>query len=384
MNHVRRLTLTALGLALAQVLLVWSPPPASAAPPANAVPPTLSGTPEVGRTLTVDPGTWTGGVASYRYVWLRDGKVIRTTTSPSRQLNRADQWHRVSVRVIARNADGSARRTTSSVYVRMPTFRLKVKPVVVGQRRWDHRLTASHGRWTPEPATYRYRWYRGNDPIPGATGKSYLLRPADYGRRINVRVAAVRSGWKTAHAFSGFTSRIGHRVPVRKTFTYRIETRGRITTSLSTFVRQAQQTFDHPRGWRSAGYRFRRVSKGGQFSLVLSEASWLPRFSSGCSAMWSCRVGRYVIINQDRWKWASPAWNAAGRSRRDYRHMVVNHETGHWLGHGHAGCGGKGQPAPVMAQQSKGRGGCTFNPFPLPRERWTDRRHALEVRVDAG
>src|SRR5690606_13219636 len=106
-----------------------------------------------------------------------------------------------------------------------------------------------------------------------------------------------------------------------KTFTYRIETRGRITTSLSTFVRQAQQTFDHPRGWRSAGYRFRRVSKGGQFSLVLSEASWLPRFSSGCSAMWSCRVGRYVIINQDRWKWASPAWNAAGRSRRDYRHM---------------------------------------------------------------
>ena len=49
--------------------------------------------------------------------------------------------------------------------------------------------------------------------------------------------------------------------------------------------------------------------------------------------------------------------------------MVVNHETGHWLGHGHLGCPGPG-PAPVMMQQSKGRGACSFNPWPLPFERW--------------
>ena len=62
-------------------------------------------------------------------------------------------------------------------------------------------------------------------------------------------------------------------------------------------------------------------------------------------------------------------WNAARRSLRDYRHLVVNHETGHWLGHGHRGCAGSG-PAPVMMQQSTGTGGCTFNPWPLPSERW--------------
>ena len=114
--------------------------------------------------------------------------------------------------------------------------------------------------------------------------------------------------------------------------------------------------------------QFRRVPRGGDFTLVLSEASLVPSFSSSCSATWSCRVGRYVIINQERWSHASPAWNAARRSLRDYRHMVVNHETGHWLGRGHAGCPGSG-PAPVMMQQSTGTGGCSFNPWPLPRER---------------
>ena len=97
---------------------------------------------------------------------------------------------------------------------------------------------------------------------------------------------------------------------------------------------------------------------------MLSQASLLPSFSRVCSSMYSCRVGRFVIINQERWKHASPAWNRARRSLRDYRHMVVNHETGHWLGKGHASCPRRGAPAPVMMQQSKGTDGCRFNPWP--------------------
>ena len=111
-----------------------------------------------------------------------------------------------------------------------------------------------------------------------------------------------------------------------------------------------------------------RVRRGGDFTLVLAAAGAVPSFAAGCSAQWSCRVGRYVVINQERWKHASPAWNAAGRSLRDYRHMVINHETGHWLGHGHASCPGRGALAPVMQTQSKGLDGCRPNPFPVASE----------------
>jgi hypothetical protein len=120
-------------------------------------------------------------------------------------------------------------------------------------------------------------------------------------------------------------------VPVSRRVTYSVRTRGRVTSSMKVFRRQAQQTFDDPRGWRAAGVQFRRVRRGGDFTLVLAAARTLPSFSPGCSVRWSCRVGRHVVVNQLRWNRASPAWNRAGRSRRDYRHLVVNHETGHWL-----------------------------------------------------
>ena len=157
----------------------------------------------------------------------------------------------------------------------------------------------------------------------------------------------------------------GYAIAVRRRVTYSVITRGAITASLEVFRRQAQETYDDPRGWRAGGVEFRRVRRGGDFTLVLAAARAVPTFSSTCSSTWSCRVGRYVIINQERWQHASPAWDAAGRSLRDYRHLVVNHETGHWLGRGHASCPAGGGPAPVMMQQSKGTGGCRFNPWPL-------------------
>lgn len=152
------------------------------------------------------------------------------------------------------------------------------------------------------------------------------------------------------------------------TVTYSVSTKGSIVADMNEFRQQANATFNDARGWARMGVFFQEVPTGGQFTLVLSEASQLPSYSSGCSSEYSCNVGRYVVINQDRWLGATSPWNAAGGSLRDYRHMVINHETGHWLGHGHRSCGGPGQAAPVMQQQSIDLQGCTFNPWPTASE----------------
>jgi hypothetical protein len=75
-----------------------------------------------------------------------------------------------------------------------------------------------------------------------------------------------------------------------------------------------------------------------------------------------------VVINNDRWLYASTAWNNQGGSLEEYRSMVINHETGHWLGFNHSYCPGTGQPAPVMQQQSIDLQGCVFNPWPTATE----------------
>lgn len=156
-----------------------------------------------------------------------------------------------------------------------------------------------------------------------------------------------------------------------RTVTYDVSTKGAISANFAEFRAQANATLNDGRGWSRLGVTFQEVASGGAFTLVLSEASQVTSFSSGCGVDYSCRVGRYVIINQDRWQGATPSWNSAGGSLRDYRHMVINHETGHWLGHGHSNCSAVGQPAQVMQQQSIDLQGCAFNAWPTSSELWS-------------
>lgn len=151
--------------------------------------------------------------------------------------------------------------------------------------------------------------------------------------------------------------------------TYMVAQKGTLSADFDEFTSQVNQTLNSPLGWSRLGLRFVRVESGGQFTIWLSEASQVPSFSpGGCDAIVSCRVGNNVVINETRWLNGSDAWNAAGGSLRDYRHMVVNHETGHWLGHGHEYCSAAGQPASVMQQQTIDMQGCAPNSWPLQHE----------------
>ena len=358
---------------LAGVLL--APVAVSAAEPVtNTSPPALSGTPAYRSTLRTSPGTWDVADPTYSYQWLRDGTPIGGATEGSYRPVLRDIGTRVSVLVTASKegyADGSA--TSADVLVRRATLRMTERPAISGIRRYLRTLTASSGDWRPAVDRVKFRWLRNGRAIAGATGRHYRLSHLDVGKRISVRVTATRDGYRTARVNARRTKAIGHRVALRRTVYYHVETRGRITASLADFRRLAHASLNDPRGWRTTGIAFKEVRSGGSMTLVLAEASRVPVFSSVCSSDWSCRVGRYVIINQKRWRFASPAWNRYGGSLRGYRHMVVNHETGHWLGHGHRSCPASGALAPVMQQQSISLGGCRFNPFPTRREWFTPR-----------
>ena len=154
------------------------------------------------------------------------------------------------------------------------------------------------------------------------------------------------------------------------TYTYDIAVKGTVRSDVAEFARHAAGTLADPRGWSLGGsVKFVEVSGGGDFTLWLAEASAMTSFSSDCSAEYSCRVGRDVVINDDRWAGGSPKLYM---SVDDYRHMVVTHEVGHWLGMSHDSCPGAGQPAFVMQQQSKGGdflGACLPNAWPRAEER---------------
>lgn len=320
--------------------------------------------------VVADPGEWSPEDVTLGYQWYVGGVPVPDATGTEFRPQLEDIGKKLVLEVTAtREGLEPVTALSSERKIRKGLLDIVERPRIDGKRRYDHTLTATPGVWERTPDRVRYQWFRGDDRITGATGRRHHLGLADFGERMLVMVTVRKEGFVPASWTSTRTRPVMHRVPARHTVTYHVETRGHITADLGVFRRQAQQTFDDPRGWRGAGVAFRRVRSGGDFTLVLSEASHVPGFSSGCSSEWSCRVGRYVIINQMRWLNASPMWREAGRSTRDYRHMVVNHETGHWLGHGHRTCPSSGALAPVMQQQSKGLAGCRPNPWPTARER---------------
>ena len=150
-------------------------------------------------------------------------------------------------------------------------------------------------------------------------------------------------------------------------FTYSVGTRGEVTSNFGEFSAIVRSTLDNDLGWSLGGrVSFVPVESDADLRMLLASPAAADRTARVCSDRYSCRVGRDVLINDDNWANATPAWPGP---LHDYRHMVINHEVGHWLGFHHRDCPAGGRLAPIMQQQSIEVAPCRWNHLPLPSER---------------
>ena len=164
-----------------------------------------------------------------------------------------------------------------------------------------------------------------------------------------------------------------HEINGEKIIYYKTLTWGSIVADFSDFRGKVSETLNDARGWVRAGLKFIEVKSGQDLNIILSDAASLEA-TAGCSGELSCTTwNNEVIINDERWREGTEASRGAGMATRDYQHMVVNHEVGHWLGHyNHETSCPNGGLAPIMLQQSTGLRGCdAFNAWPLDFELWT-------------
>lgn len=164
--------------------------------PANTVAPSISGTAQVGETLTASAGTWTGvPTPSYSYQWKRDGNSIGGATNSTYQLVAADYGAVITVTVTATNSEGSSSETsagTSAVAGLAPVN--TAAPVISGTPKVGESLSVTTGTWTGVPTpSISYQWTRDESDISGATGSTYTLIEDDEDAMIGCRVTATNA-----------------------------------------------------------------------------------------------------------------------------------------------------------------------------------------------
>jgi hypothetical protein len=177
-----------------------------------------------------------------------------------------------------------------------------------------------------------------------------------------------QSGEGTFRRATGSAKRVGSGRVLR----YRVEVERGLEQQPGDFAKWVDRILADQRGWTAGGqWGFQRPASGSvDFIVRLASPDTVDRicgqYGLNTRGEVSCRGGENVVINVKRWLLAIPAYQG---NVDMYRHLVVNHEVGHFLGRRHVTCPGKGRPAPVMQQQIYGMGGCVPNGWPFPEGR---------------
>jgi len=111
--------------------------------PVNTAVPAITGTAQVGSTLTSTNGTWTNNPTSFTRQWLRGGAVISGATGVTYDPVQADVGSTLSVRVIANNGTNSAPATSA------PTATVTAAPSLDSRPRYGNG-TATEGVTDPQ------------------------------------------------------------------------------------------------------------------------------------------------------------------------------------------------------------------------------------------
>ena len=161
--------------------------------------PTISGTPQVGETLTAD----TSGITdedgltkvSYSYQWLAVGSDIAGATGSSYLLSTGEQGQTIQVKVnFTDDADNQESLTSAETLAvaAKPNTAATGEPTISGTPQVDETLTADTSGISDEDGlanvSYQYQWLRDDAEIAGQTNSTYRLVSADEGKTIKVRV----------------------------------------------------------------------------------------------------------------------------------------------------------------------------------------------------
>lgn len=167
--------------------------------------------------------------------------------------------------------------------------------------------------------------------------------------------------------FTGPSIEMTEDLPGDRVIPIEILTENELSVDSEAFAGLVLDVLNDAKGWGSDGsVSFELVEDDPELTIRLATPGTVDDLCAplNTDGYTSCRVADEVILNVDRWAGATDDFLDAGGSLSEYRIYLINHEVGHFLGHGHeTECGSDGL-APVMMQQTLDLRGCEPNGWP--------------------
>lgn len=171
--------------------------------------PKISGVVRVGAKVSVSRGTWSPSASTYRYQWRVNGAKISGATKSSYTVPSKYAGKSLTVTVTGSRSGYSTKSVTSASAKVLRVYSRTSAPKISGSARVGSTLkVASRGTWSPAPSSWKYQWRANGTPIEGATRSSLKLTGAQYGKRITVTIAGVRSGYYASARTSAATAAV--------------------------------------------------------------------------------------------------------------------------------------------------------------------------------
>ena len=171
---------------------------------------TISGSARQGQTLTADEGAPDPTPDSFSYEWFADGVTIGSQTAKTLQLTSAHVGKQISVKITAKKAGLTDASDTSPETVPVEgIFAPGPTASISGHRRVGSTLTANTGTPSPAPDSFAYRWFLDGKQLATKT-KTLKLGAGAEGKRIRVKVYAIKTGYLTAADLSPATAPVSN------------------------------------------------------------------------------------------------------------------------------------------------------------------------------
>ncbi|WP_372736934.1 hypothetical protein, partial [Nocardioides sp.] len=167
--------------------------------------PTISGTAQVGQTLTAQTTGWAAGTA-FTYQWFRNGEAIAGADSATHEVAAEDLGAPLSVSVTGTKAgfEDTTRTSVETADVVAGDLVLTPTPTITGTPQVGETLTAVPGTWD-DGVTLQYQWIADGDAIEGANTGTYQPGPDDVDAAIAVGVTGTKPGYHSETRYSAAT-----------------------------------------------------------------------------------------------------------------------------------------------------------------------------------